>query len=163
MATAAVTAALHYFALAIGFASVVARGNSLRALLRASAVERKEILKGLFLADTIWGIAALLWMVSGLLRAFGGLEKGTAYYLANHLFLFKLGLFLFIFALEIPPMITFIKWRISVKKGHVPVKVDNKTFLQRLWLMNFVECVLVVVIILVASFMARGFGVVQIH
>ena len=38
---------------------------------------------------------------TGLLRAFAGLEKGSAYYLANSTFHLKIGLFLLILALEI--------------------------------------------------------------
>jgi putative membrane protein len=38
-------------------------------------------LNDVFTADSFWGIAALLWIVTGLWRAFGGLEKGSDYYL----------------------------------------------------------------------------------
>jgi len=37
-----------------------------------------------FHADNWYGVAAILWVVTGLLRAYGGLEKGSAYYLENH-------------------------------------------------------------------------------
>ena len=43
-------------------------------------------LRRLFLADTMWGVAALLWISTGLVRAFGGLEKGSEFYLASPLF-----------------------------------------------------------------------------
>ena len=41
----------------------------------------------------MWGVAALLWLVTGLLRAFGGLEKGTQFYLTSNLFWVKMTLF----------------------------------------------------------------------
>ena len=44
----------------------------------------------------MWGIAAALWLVTGLLRAFAGLEKGTGFYLASPLFWTKMGLFLLV-------------------------------------------------------------------
>jgi len=72
-------------ALAIGLGAIWARSLALRGKLDATGLKR------VFYADNWWGIAALLWIVTGLLRAFGGLEKGTEYYLNNWLFLVKMG------------------------------------------------------------------------
>jgi putative membrane protein len=51
----------------------------------------------------VWGIAPLLRVVTGLLRALGGLEKGAAFYARSCLFHLKMA----ILALEIRPMVTF--------------------------------------------------------
>jgi hypothetical protein len=51
----------------------------------------------------VWGIAAVLWIGTGLVRAFGGLEKGSAYYLHNHLFWTKMGLLGLILVLRAEP------------------------------------------------------------
>ncbi len=64
---AALFSALHLLTLALGLGGVWARGRALR----------RGDLPAAFAADAAWGIAALLWLATGLARAFGGLEKGT--------------------------------------------------------------------------------------
>ena len=83
-------ATLHLLALGIGLGAVWARGWALQAELDTAGLQR------VFYADNWWGIAALVWLATGLARAFAGLEKGTAYYLNNHVFWTKMGLFLLI-------------------------------------------------------------------
>lgn len=144
----AIVSALHLLALAIGLPGVVLRGRALKGRLDAEGLRR------LFAADTAWGIAAALWLVTGLLRAFGGLEKGTAFYLGSWLFLIKMALFLLIVALEIRPMLTLMRWRAAVRAGGTP----NTSSAGALFQLNHVEVALVVVMVFVAAFMARGFG-----
>jgi putative membrane protein len=144
----AIVAALHYLALALGLPSVFLRGRALKAPLDRAGLAR------LFMTDTVWGIAAALWLVTGLLRAFGGLEKGTAFYMASRLFWLKLALFALVVALEVWPMLTLIRWRRAVGRGAVP----DTSAVRALFHVNHVELALVVVIVFVASFMARGFG-----
>src|SRR5262249_33150713 len=100
----AVVSALHVLALALGLPAVFFRGRALKGLLDDAG------LRGLFAADSVWGVAALLWLATGLLRAFGGLEKGAHFYLASSLFWTKMALFVAVVALEIWPMTTFIRW-----------------------------------------------------
>jgi putative membrane protein len=145
---AAIVSALHLLALAIGLPSVFLRGRALKGPLDADGLRR------LFAADNVWGLAALLWLVTGLLRAFGGLEKGTAFYLASVLFWIKMALFVAVVALEVWPMMTFIRWRAAQRRGRHPDVSPAPT----LYIINHVELALVVVIVFVASFMARGFG-----
>src|SRR5438128_6054019 len=102
---AAIVAAFHYLALALGLPSVFLRGRALKGPLDRDGLRR------LFAADSIWGVAAGLWLVTGLLRAFGGLEKGSAFYLASRLFWLKLALFALVVGLEVWPMVTLIRWR----------------------------------------------------
>ena len=66
------------------------------------------------------GVAAALWLVTGLLRAFGGLEKGSAFYLASRLFWLKMALFALVVALEVWPMLTLIRWRVALRNGGTP-------------------------------------------
>lgn len=146
---AALVSALHVLALALGLPSAYFRGRALRGRLDADG------LRQLFLADNIWGLAAALWLVTGLLRAFGGLEKGTAFYLASTLFWTKMGLFALILLLEIWPMTTFLRWRIARRRGAAP----DTSSARGLYLINHVEMTLVVLMVFVAAFMARGFGV----
>jgi putative membrane protein len=145
---AAVLSALHLLALAIGLPSAVIRGRVLKGTLDTAS------LRILFAADTAWGIAAVLWITTGLLRAFGGFEKGTAFYMASTLFWTKLALFVLVVGLEVWPMMTFIRWRRALAQGRQP----DVRAARALYVVNHVELVIVVVIVFVASFMARGFG-----
>jgi putative membrane protein len=144
----AIVSALHLLALAIGLPAVYLRGRALKERLDAGGLRR------LFVADTVWGIAALLWLVTGLLRAFGGLEKGTAFYVSSRLFWVKMALFALIVLLEIRPMLAFVRWRIQLKRGQAPDTAGASAF----YLVNHIEMALVILIVFVAAFMARGFG-----
>ena len=144
----AIVSALHLLALAIGLPAVYLRGRALKGQLDADGFRR------LFGADTLWGIAALLWLATGLLRAFGGLEKGTAFYVSSRLFWAKMALFGLIALLEIAPMLAFIRWRIQLKRGQAPDTSRAPAF----YLVNHIEMALVVLMVFVAAFMARGFG-----
>src|SRR2546430_7690632 len=79
-------AAVHLLALGVGLGAVWARGRALQAPLDVPALRR------VFSADTWWGIAAVLWIGTGLVRAFGGYQKSAFYYLHNHPFRSKMAL-----------------------------------------------------------------------
>ena len=145
---AAIVSALHLLALAIGLPSVYLRGRALKGPLDAAGLKR------LFTADGVWGIAAVVWIATGLLRAFGGLEKGAQFYLTSPLFWVKMTLFVLILLLEIWPMVTFIRWRMAVGRGVQP----DTSRARELYLVNHIEMALVVLMVFVASFMARGIG-----
>ncbi len=144
----AIVSALHVLALALGLSSLYLRGGALKGRLDRDGLRR------LFAADNVWGVAAGLWIVTGLLRAFGGLEKGSQFYLQSPLFWTKMALFVAVMVLEIRPMVTFIHWRRALGRGQVP----DTSRARALYLVNHIEMALVVVIVFVASFMARGFG-----
>jgi putative membrane protein len=141
-------AALHLLALGIGLGSVWARGRALRSPLDAGT------LRQVFFADTLWGLAAVLWISTGLWRLLAGLEKGTGYYLQNHLFLTKMALLALVLLLEIRPMITLIRWRRTVSRGEVP---DTRTA-PVLGRISFVQAWLIVLMVFAAAGMARGMG-----
>ena len=144
----AIVSALHLLALALGLPSIYLRGRALKGKLDAGGLRR------LFTADNVWAGAAALWLVTGLLRAFAGLEKGTGFYLSSALFWTKMGLFAGILALEVGPMVTLIRWRRQLARGASPDTHAART----LYTLSHAEMALVVVIVFVASFMARGFG-----
>jgi putative membrane protein len=144
----AVVSSLHLLALAVGLPAVFLRGRALKAPLDAEGLRR------LLAADNVWGLAAVLWIATGLLRAFGGLEKGAEFYLRSPLFWTKLGLFLVVLLLEIRPMITFIRWRTQLGRGQT---VDTSPA-RALYTLNHIELAIVVVMVFVASLMARGVG-----
>lgn len=141
-------AALHLLALGIGLGAVWARGVNLRTALTAPDLRR------VFRADSAWGLAAVLWISTGLWRWLAGLEKTTEYYLHNHVFLTKMGLFLLIVALEISPMLTLIRWRRLTAAGQ-PVDTGAA---RRMATISFVQAALVVSMVFVATAMARGIG-----
>jgi putative membrane protein len=107
-------AGFHLLALGIGLGAVWARGRALTLRLDPAG------LRSVFLTDNFWGLAAALWLRTGLWRLLAGLEKDTAYYFHNHVFLGKMALFVTILALEIRPMITLIGWRRRVTRGEQP-------------------------------------------
>ncbi len=141
--------ALHILALAIGFGAVFARGRRLRDLRRAPG--DAGVVGRLLQADSFWGLAALLWIITGFGRVFSKLEKTPEFYLRNGFFWVKMGLFALIILLEILPMITFVRWRIARGRGNQPMgKLDT------LIALNDAETVIVILIPFVAALMARG-------
>ena len=104
----------------------------------------------LLAADNFWGLAAVLWIASGFGRVFLG-GKEPSFYWGNGLFWVKLGLFGLVFLLELAPMVTFIRVRSARRQG-VPFPFPLATYRR----INAVETALVVVIVFVAAFMARG-------
>ena len=73
----------------------------------------------------------------------------------NHVFFAKMGFLVLILLLEVGPMITLIQWRRVVARGGVPDTRVASRFAQ----ISFVQAALVVLMVLAATGMARGFGV----
>lgn len=146
-------AAIHLLALGIGLGAVWTRARALGGELTPVGLRR------VFAADSWWGVAALLWIITGLMRAFGGYEKGSAYYLHNRLFLAKMALLVLILALEAMPMITLIRWRAALGRGQI---VDTSPA-RRLAMISTVQTVLTVLMVLAATGMARGYGASARH
>jgi putative membrane protein len=145
-------ASAHLLALAIGMMAAVLRGSALREPASLASLRR-----GLRM-DLIWGIAAVLWVVTGLWRLLGATEKPTAYYMANMWFHAKMGLFVLIVLLEIYPMLTLIKWRMLLGKGAEPSSFMSVTVGKRIALIGHVQATLALGMIIAATAMARGFS-----
>jgi putative membrane protein len=143
-----VLASLHLLGLGVGLGAVWARASALSGPLDAPAVRR------VLAADAWWGIAALIWLATGLWRLLAGVEKATGYYLSSHLFWTKMALFAVVFALEIRPIGTFTRWRRQVAAGGLPDTAGATAIAAT----SRVQAALVVAIVLVATAMARGFG-----
>ena len=143
-----VIASIHLLALGIGLGAILARAHNLQ------AARRRPRLHSILLADKLWGVAAILWLTTGLWRAFGGLEKGAEYYLQHPLFHAKLGLFVLVVLLEIWPMVTLIKWRRTVRRAD-PVSMAPAKKMARV---SYVEALIVVVMVFLATAIARGMG-----
>ena len=158
-------AALHLLALGIGLGAVWARARALGGELDAGALRRA------FAADSWWGIAALLWLVTGLWRLLADTEKPTSYYMHNHVFFVKLGLFVLVLVLEVWPMTKLIRWRIAVRRGiaigggdasgaaGVTLDAADVANARRISTISYVQAVIIVLIVIAAVTMARGYGV----
>lgn len=151
-------AVLHLLGLGIGLGAVWARARALGSAA-AGAVPDVGTLRRAFAADTWWGVAAGLWIVTGLWRLLGGTEKATTYYWGNHVFMAKLGLLAVILVLEVWPMITLIRWRGVVARGDaVREGAIDAGAARRIATISYVQAALVVAMVGAAVAMARGFG-----
>ena len=145
-------AALHLIALGLGLGSVIARGTVLRESPSNAALRRA------FRSDALWGIAALLWISTGLWRWFAAIEKPSSYYLTNPVFHAKLGLFLVIVLLEVWPAITLMRWRRSFGAGESAERLMASGASRRIATISHIEALLVVAMVFLAVAMARGYG-----
>ena len=144
-----ILAAIHLLGFGIALGSIWARALALRAPLDTAGIRR------VLHADTWWGVSALLLIGTGLVRAFGGFEKGAVYYTHNHWFWAKMGMLGSILLLEIMPMITLIKWRIRLGKNGTFDASNAGAFAAT----SFIQAALIVGMMLAATAMARGYGV----
>jgi len=118
-----------------------------------STAKKPGDLGDVFFADNLYGIAILLWIGTGLWRAFGGLEKGTVHYLQSTAFWLKMTAFGLVFLLELYPMIKLFRWRIDLKKGREP-DVARTALMARL---TYAELAGLAIMVLLATAMARGY------
>lgn len=146
-------AVLHLLALGIGLGAIFARARAAQRVSQAA-----ETLSRLFSADNLWGIAAGLWIATGLWRWLGGTEKTPAYYLDIHVFLAKMGFLVLVLALEIWPMVTLIRWRIAAGRQQLPPAADLAAKGRRIARISDVQTLLVVSMVVTAVLMTRGYG-----
>jgi len=145
MIVAALLSAVHMLTLALGAGAIFARGRALARPLDEAGWTQ------LLAADNAWGAAAVLWIATGVARVFfGGKEPG--FYWRNGFFWVKLALFGMVFALELRPMTTFIRVRRARSKGTAPPRFSVDAYRR----INAAELALVVSIVFVAAFVARG-------
>ena len=140
-------AAIHLLAFALGFWAVLSRGTAFRRLATGVGEARSVLI-----ADNLWGISAVLLLVTGGMRAFAGYEKGADYYLHQPLFHLKMTLFVLILLLEVAPMVTLIKWRIAQARG-ASINTGRAALFARI---SHIEALLVLLMVVAATGMARG-------
>lgn len=144
-------AGFHLIALGLGLGAVIQRGAALREVPDARSLRR------VFRADALWGVAALLWIVTGVWRYLPGVEKSMVYYNGNHFFLTKMALFALVFALEIWPMTTLIRWRLALRRGAAPGVVAVPGRARIMATVSHLQALIVVVMVFAAVAMARGY------
>ncbi|MGQ0713539.1 MAG: DUF2214 family protein [Gemmatimonadaceae bacterium] len=140
-------AGLHLLALGIGLGAIWTRGRALRGVVDGAALRRA------FAADAWWGVAAVVWLGTGLARLFAQTEKTLDYYLGNPLFHMKMGLFLIVLLLEIWPMITLIRWRRAIGRNQTATTTPARLIAR----ISVIEALLIITIVFVAVAMARGY------
>jgi putative membrane protein len=141
-------ASFHLLAFGLGLGAIWVRGSALRGVPDPTCLHRA------LRADNVWGIAALLWLGTGLPRLLLGTEKPTSYYLTNHLFWLKLALFGLVFLLEIVPMVGLIRWRIALARGKTPEPAGAA----RWSVISRVQAGILLLILFAATGVARGAG-----
>lgn len=121
MLVSALLSAIHVLTLALGLGAVFMRGQALARPLDDAGWRR------LLAADNAWGIAAGLWIASGVARVFFG-GKEPSFYWRNGFFWLKLALFLLVFLLELTPMVTFMRVRSAQRRRAALPRFSVETF-----------------------------------
>jgi len=116
-----------------------------------SAAQARRLVR----TDAVFGASAGVVLIVGMLRV-AYFEKGPGYYWHDAFFLLKLGAFLIAALISIYPTVTFLSWSGGLKSGAAPEVSAERASRVRLCLM--LELTAIVVILLCAALMARGFG-----
>ncbi|HET9389760.1 MAG TPA: DUF2214 family protein [Steroidobacteraceae bacterium] len=109
-------------------------------------------------ADRVFGLAATVVLVVGLLRVFF-FEKGPGYYFTNAFFLTKLSLFVLAGLISIYPTVLFLSWTRTLREGGTPTVAPGQIRRARMCMM--LELTAILGILLCAPFMARGLGAMR--
>ena len=144
-------AALHLLALAIGLQAVLQRAQWLTKPLTG------EVVKKILHADLEWGLAALLWLGTGLWRYLGSTEKASDYYEHNAFFLAKIAIFLIILVLEVKPIMTFVRWRSALARGTPPEQLPAAGSTRSISRISAIQGGLIVLMVFLAVAMSRGY------
>ena len=145
----AIAAYLHYLSIFVLFA-----------LLTMEQVQFKLPMdlpraRSLYITDIAFGITAGVVLATGLLRIFWQ-GKGLEFYLKNGFFHAKVSLFILIALLSILPTFTILNWRNALKAGQVPEISAARGKMVIMFIR--LELLLLLMMPLMAVFMARGFG-----
>lgn len=100
--------------------------------------------------DGLYGGVALALLLIGVWRA-SAFEKGMEYYLSSPAFLLKIGAFLLVAGLSLPPTLTFRAW--GRRGDALPAPAEIAAV--RRWLVA--EALVLAIIPLAAAAMARGY------
>jgi putative membrane protein len=105
--------------------------------------------------DAWYGILAALIIAVGFVRAVYA-AKGWAYYSVNYFFWAKMGAFLIVGLLSVPPTVAYLRWRNALKKdpSALPAPAAVASARRFLWM----EAVVFASIPIFAAAMARGYG-----
>jgi putative membrane protein len=149
--SAAIAASLHYLSIFLLFALLASEH-----LLFKAPIDLTKA-RSLMRIDIAYGISAGLVLLTGAARVlwFG---KGWEYYLHNGLFHAKVGLFVLIGLLSIVPTMTIFGWRNAVLADKAPSLSGRQHTLAVMAIR--LELLLLVCLPVLASLMARGYGMI---
>ncbi|MDH0681984.1 MULTISPECIES: DUF2214 family protein [Achromobacter] len=139
----------HYLAIFVMVVVMTAEAVLLRPDLTAAGVKR------LIIYDRLYGLSAILVLITGVLRLTLG-AKGAAFYMSNPWFHAKISLFVVIALCSIPPTLTFLRWAKQRRQQpeFIPTLPEIKR--ARRWVM--IASHLFIFLPLFAVLMARGIG-----
>ena len=149
MWASALTAYGHYLSIGLIFAALSTELFTLKSELSIKEAWR------IVIADTIYGIAAVAILGTGILRLLY-FAKETSYYMHQPVFWLKMGVYALIGVLSLYPTISFIQWVIPLRAQKVPEVSAEKV--KRLKTIIHLELLGFTFIPLFASMMARGIG-----
>jgi len=115
---------------------------------------RKNEINSLSAVDAIYGISAILVLVTGLLRWFIVDPKGADFFTHNHMFHVKVTLFIIMAILSIFPTIRIMKWR-KKAKSEPNFEPSTRDVKKQLMFIR-IELLLIVIIPLLAVMVAGG-------
>jgi putative membrane protein len=142
-------ASFHFLLIFMLIAVLAAQNVLIRSGMTASGLRLAAHL------DRIYGISAVLLLGVGFSRVYWG-AKGSSFYLSNPLFWTKIGLFMTVAILSIPPTLRLIQWS---KQVHAqPEFLPSEEQVRRLQWWLRAEMIVVVPIPFFAAAIARGMG-----
>ncbi|MCU0542603.1 MAG: DUF2214 family protein [Oscillatoriaceae cyanobacterium Prado104] len=149
MWTSAITAYFHYLGFMLAFAALTVEVFNFKKEMTLDEAKKVAF------ADAVYGLAAMIIIVTGFLRVlyFG---KGSNYYLNNPFFYAKMGVFILASLFSLYPTFTFISWFKVLQNGEAPsleiVQVNRLSWLIKGELLCFT------LLPLLAAVMARTSG-----
>lgn len=141
---------LHHFGIMALMGSLITE----HVLLKPN-ISRDQI-KSLAVVNLIYGLAAVVVFISGLLRWFFVDPKGADYFNTNPMFHIKLTLFVVVFVLSLFPTRKFLKWRKQANQNAIPEINVNEIKKQLMFVR--IELLLLAIIPLLAVLVASGKG-----
>ncbi len=145
--TSALVAFIHYASIMLCFGSLVFERCNIIVDLKKSTII------SLIISDSIYGIAGIGVLVSGILRVIK-YGQGSEFYTSNPIFWIKVCIFICVGILSLYPTFNYIKWIINIMKGGQINISDN--LIKRLKIILNFELIGLLSIPLFASLMARG-------
>lgn len=113
--TAAFIAGFHYLGIMLLTATLLVEWLALRSTIT------REVLDRLVRIDILYGISAVVILVTGFLRITTAYGKGPVFYMQSMAFHTKVGLFILIGLISIVPTVRFIRWRkAAMANGSLP-------------------------------------------
>lgn len=137
---------LHYLSVFVLFSTLVVEHLLFRPQLDAATAKR------IGTVDAIYGASAGLVLITGFVRM--AYEKGFSFYMHHGAFYALFILFVIVGLISIYPTVIYLRWRKQAVAGIAPV--IEAAVARRITIILRIELVLVLIMPLLAAWMARG-------